>query len=173
MTSDEAINILNHIILVADTSDCGVKEIDGLDEEAIYMGIKALEYYDKVSKYRKKAKRWKNKWLKQQNDNNALKQELIEFSNDLYARECGCGEELRGIVDKYIKDKDMVINENGIATTNAVLSYNTKTDPVTVLNSLKQDINKTFADPDKDGWFPVISKPEILEIIDNHIKEYT
>ena len=43
MTREEAIQVLRHIIQVADTSDCGIKEIDGIDEEALDMAIKALE----------------------------------------------------------------------------------------------------------------------------------
>ena len=43
MTREEAKQVLRHIIQVADTSDCGIKEIDGTDEEALEMAIKALE----------------------------------------------------------------------------------------------------------------------------------
>jgi len=43
MSREEAIQVLRHIIQVADTSDCGIKEIDGIDEEALEMAIKALE----------------------------------------------------------------------------------------------------------------------------------
>ena len=42
MTTEEAIQILRHIVQVADTSDCGIKEIDGIDEEAIDMAIKLI-----------------------------------------------------------------------------------------------------------------------------------
>ena len=48
MTNKEAIEILRHIVQVADTSDCGIKEIDGIDEEAIDMAIKALEQEPKT-----------------------------------------------------------------------------------------------------------------------------
>lgn len=40
---EQAIKILKRIIEVADTSDCGIKEIDGIDEEALNMAIKSLE----------------------------------------------------------------------------------------------------------------------------------
>ena len=43
MTREEAIQVLHHIVQVADASDCGIKEIDGIDEKAIDMAIKALE----------------------------------------------------------------------------------------------------------------------------------
>ena len=46
MTREEAIQVLHHIVQVADTSDCGIKEIDGIDEEALDMAIKALEQVD-------------------------------------------------------------------------------------------------------------------------------
>ena len=43
MTREEAIQVLRHITQVADTSDCGIKEIDGIDEEALDMAIKSIE----------------------------------------------------------------------------------------------------------------------------------
>ena len=43
MTSREAVNQLQYIIDVANKNDCNIKEIDGFDEEAIEMAIKALE----------------------------------------------------------------------------------------------------------------------------------
>ena len=39
---EEAIQVLRHIVQVADTSDCNIKEIDGTDEKAINMAISAL-----------------------------------------------------------------------------------------------------------------------------------
>ena len=52
MTNKEAIEILRHIVQVADTSDCGIKEIDGIDEEAIDMAIKALEQEPKTGHWK-------------------------------------------------------------------------------------------------------------------------
>lgn len=48
MTREESIQILRHIVQVADTSDCGIKEIDGIDKEAIDMVIKELEQEPKT-----------------------------------------------------------------------------------------------------------------------------
>ena len=42
MIIEEAVQTLKRIIQVADSHDTGVKEIDGIDEEAINMGIEAL-----------------------------------------------------------------------------------------------------------------------------------
>ena len=53
MTREEAIGHLKHIIEVADHNECGIKEIDGIDEQALEMGINALE---KVEKYEKAIK---------------------------------------------------------------------------------------------------------------------
>lgn len=47
---DEVIGILKHIIEVADTNSCGVKEIDGIDEEAINNAIQALMIVNEIEK---------------------------------------------------------------------------------------------------------------------------
>ena len=75
MTREEAIQVLRHIIQVADTSDCGIKEIDGIDEEALEIAIKALQ--DKGHD-RKKARRFKNKYLKLKTTIEKIKAEIIE-----------------------------------------------------------------------------------------------
>jgi len=43
MKREQVIKILKRIIEVADTSDCGIKEIDGIDEEALNRAIELLE----------------------------------------------------------------------------------------------------------------------------------
>ena len=45
---DEIIGILKHIIEVADTSSCGVKEIDGIDEEAINNAITIIGSFEQI-----------------------------------------------------------------------------------------------------------------------------
>ena len=49
MTREEAVQVLRHIIQVADTSDCGIKEIDGIDEDALDMAIKALNREPRIT----------------------------------------------------------------------------------------------------------------------------
>ena len=63
MTNEQAIATLNHIIEVANKSDCGVKEIDGIDEDAIRMGIEALEKVEKLEKIAEELAS-ENDWLK-------------------------------------------------------------------------------------------------------------
>ena len=44
MTREEVIQVLRHIIQVAVTSECGIKEIDGTDVEALEMAINELSW---------------------------------------------------------------------------------------------------------------------------------
>lgn len=60
MNKQEIIDTLLNIIKVSKHSSSGIKEIDITDEEAIYEAIKHIE---RSSKYRKKYKRYKNKYL--------------------------------------------------------------------------------------------------------------
>ena len=48
MTPQEIIKTLNHIIEIADTNSCGVKEIDGIDEEAINNAITIVGAYEQI-----------------------------------------------------------------------------------------------------------------------------
>ena len=45
---NEIIGILKHIIEVADTNSCGVKEIDGIDEEAINNAITIIGSFEQI-----------------------------------------------------------------------------------------------------------------------------
>ena len=100
MTREEAIQVLRHIIQVADTSDCGIKEIDGIDEEALDMAIKALQ--DKGHD-RKKAKRFKNKYLKLKTAIEKIKAEIIEERKGYppIADEYKAINKVLQIIDKY------------------------------------------------------------------------
>ena len=69
MTTEEAIQILRHIVQVADTSDCGIKEIDGIDEEAIDMAIKALEQEPKTDERKEALRELKQEYRHHQYNN--------------------------------------------------------------------------------------------------------
>ena len=45
---NDIIGILKHIIEVADTNSCGVKEIDGIDEEAINNAITIISSFEQI-----------------------------------------------------------------------------------------------------------------------------
>lgn len=79
MTREEAIKVLHHIVQVADISDCGIKEIDGIDEEAIEIAIKALEQEPCNTDTYKVVKAYMNEWDKPNNSNVISLEVVIEW----------------------------------------------------------------------------------------------